>query len=226
MYNHSPQVVLDGLVMVLDAANPKSYPSSGTTWNDLSGNANSGTLTNGPTFNSDNLGSLVFDGVNDYVSVSNTSQLRPSTELSIGMWIKANSITTGWVRLFGQDPYTGGPLIFLETGGSLIRALHYPNGSEVRCNTNYSISTTQYNCVVFTFKTGDAIRSYFNGVANTTATLSGGTFLYNTSNPYLIGHIGASWFNGNISNISFYNRALTAEEILQNYNATKGRYGL
>ena len=223
---YSPKIVTAGLVLCLDAGNNKSYPSSGTTWNDLSGNNNNGTLTNGPTFNSSFGGGIVFDGVDDYVSVSNTSILRPSTELSIGMWIKANSITGGWVRLFGQDPYTGGPLIFLETGGSLIRALHYPNGAEIRCNTNYSILITQYTYVVFTFKIGDAIRSYFNGIADTTVGLSSGTFSYNTSNPYLIGHSGASWFSGNISNVLYYTKALSASEVLQNYNATKGRFGL
>jgi hypothetical protein len=225
-YNNGPKIVSDGLVLCLDAGNNKSYPSSGTSWNDLSGNNNNGTLTNGPTYTSSFGGSIVFDGTNDYVSVSNTSILRPSTELSIGMWIKANSITVGWVRLFGQDPYTGGPLVFLENGGSLIRALHYPNGTEVRCNTDYSISTTQYTYVVFTFKTGDAIRSYFNGIANTTVGLSSGTFSYNTSNPYLIGQFGASWFNGNISNVLYYNRVLSASEVLQNYNANKGRFAL
>jgi len=225
----TPSIVTNGLVLHLDAGNPASYPGTGNTWTDLSGNNNNGTLmpaVGGPTYNSANGGSLSFDGVDDYISVSNTSQLRPSTELSVGMWIKANSITTGWVRLFGQDPYNGGPLIFLETGGSLIRALHYPNGDEVRCNTNYSISTTQYTYVVFTFKTGDAIRSYFNGLENITEALSAVTFSYNTSNPYLIGHSGGSWFNGNISNVSFYNRALTFEEIQQNFNATRGRFGL
>ena len=72
----------------------------------------------------------------------------------------------------------------------------------------------------------DAIRSYFNGVANTTVALSAGTFSYNTINPYLIGHTGNSWLHGNIAQVSIYNRALTAAEVHQNYNAIKVRYGL
>lgn len=221
-----PNLVTSGLVLCLDAGNAKSYPGSGTTWTDLSGNGNTGTLVNGPTYSSTNGGSLSFDGINDHISVPNTINLRPSTELSIGMWIKATSITSGWVRLFGQDPYQGGPLIFLESGGSLIRALHYPNGTEVRCNTGYSISTSQYTHVIFTFKTGDAIRSYFNGIANTTVGLAAGTFSYNALNPYLVGHTGSSWFNGNIANISFYNKALSILEIQQNFNALRGRFGI
>ena len=66
--SRGPKIVTNGLVLYLDAANKKSYPGSGTTWTDLSGNNNTGTLTNGPTFDSNNGGSIVFDGTNDYVS--------------------------------------------------------------------------------------------------------------------------------------------------------------
>ena len=76
--NHGGKpIVTDGLVLCLDAANPKSYPGSGTTWTDLSGNGNNGTLVNGVGYNSDNGGSLSFDGVNDYVSKS--SWVNPPT---------------------------------------------------------------------------------------------------------------------------------------------------
>ena len=222
-----PDIITDGLVLHLDAADKKSYPGSGTTWYDRSGNGNNGSLVNGVGYVGTNGGSLVFDGTNDYGSISNSSSLRPPTELTFSMWAKANSYTAGWVRLFGQNPYSqGGYLIFLETGGKLIRALHYPNGSEVRCNTGYSISTTQFTHITFTFKMGDAIRSYFNGVASTTAALSSGTFSYNTSNPFLFGYAGVNWFNGNIAQVKIYNRALTADEIKQNFNATKGRFNL
>ena len=67
---YSPKIVTDGLVLCLDAANSKSYPGSGTSWNDLSRNNNTGTLTNGPTYTSSFGGSSVFDGTNDYVSKS------------------------------------------------------------------------------------------------------------------------------------------------------------
>jgi hypothetical protein len=66
--SHSPSIITQNLVLCLDAANPKSYPGSGTTWTDLSGNGNTGTLVNGVGYNSGNLGSLSFDGVNDYVN--------------------------------------------------------------------------------------------------------------------------------------------------------------
>ena len=83
---YSPKMVTDGLVLSLDAANTKSYPRSGTTWTDLSGNSNTGTLTNGPTFNAGNLGSIVFDGTNDYVGIPYNSILAPTSQISYGAW--------------------------------------------------------------------------------------------------------------------------------------------
>jgi hypothetical protein len=81
---YGPRVVTDGLVLALDAADTNSYPGSGTTWNDLSGNGNTGTLTNGPTYSSDNGGSIVFDGTNDYVPLVNN--LGDPQQFTIEFW--------------------------------------------------------------------------------------------------------------------------------------------
>ena len=82
-----PDIIEDGLILCLDAGNRQSYAGSGTVWRDLVG-SNNGTLTNSPTFNSANAGSIVFDGVNDYVSITNNSTLRPTNELTIEYIIK------------------------------------------------------------------------------------------------------------------------------------------
>ena len=84
-----PNVVTNGLVLALDAANTKSYVSGSTTWNDLSGNNNSGSLVNGPTFNSANLGSIVFDGVDDYINCGNSSTLNITETFTISLWINS-----------------------------------------------------------------------------------------------------------------------------------------
>ena len=224
--NYQNKIVKDGLVLCLDAADRKSYPGTGTTWFDRSGNGNNGTLASGTAFSGANGGSLVFDGVDDHGTISNNASLRPSTELTVSMWAKANAFTSQWNRLLGQSPYEGAYLIFLETGGKLIRALHYANGTEIRCNTNVEISSTAFKHIVFTFKMGDAIRSFFDGVASTTVSLPAGTFTYNTVNQFYFGYLGSSWFNGQISNISIYNRALSQSEIRQIFNATSGRFGI
>lgn len=76
-----PDIITDGLVFCLDAANSKSYPGTGTAWTDLSGNDNNGTLTNGPTFDSSNGGSIVFDGVNDQVNCGNITEILKEKEI-------------------------------------------------------------------------------------------------------------------------------------------------
>ena len=195
-------------------------------WYDVSGNLNNGTL-NGPAFNASSGGNIQFDGVNDYVSISNVSSLRPITELTIEMVIKAVTITSTWNHLFGINPYSSlSPLIFLEAGGQLIRALHFVDGVEYRCNTNETISTSVFKHVVFTFKPGDAIRSYFNGVASTTTSLPNGTLSYNTSNDFLVGYTGGSWPNIQIGLVRVYKKVLTPSEITKNYEATRKRFGI
>ena len=196
-------------------------------WYDLSGNASNCTLTNGPTSNVSNKGNILFDGVDDYGSITNVSSLRPINELTIELVIKAVTTNAGWNHIFGIHPYTSlSPLIFLESGGQLIRALHFVDGVEYRCNTSESISTSVFKHVVFTFKPGDAIRSYFNGVASTTNALPNGTLSYNTSNAFLINYVGGNWPNVQYGLVRVYNKALTQTEVSQNFQATKTRFGL
>ena len=92
---HSPSIVMNGLVLALDAANSKSYPGSGTTWTDLSGNSNTGTLTNGPTYNSANGGSIVFDGVDDGVNIPHNSNIDIRNQITIECLFYLNSFTAG-----------------------------------------------------------------------------------------------------------------------------------
>ena len=209
------------------ATNFNPYYFGNTVWKDIGGNNNNVSLINGPTYSTNNKGIIVFDGVDDYGSITNASSLRPINELTIELVIKAVTTTAGWNHLFGINPYTSlSPLIFLETGGQLIRALHFVDGVEYRCNTSESISTSVFKHVVFTFKPGDAIRSYFNGAASTTNALPNGTLSYNTSNAFLIGYSGANWPNIQYGLIRMYNKALTQAEVSQNYEATRTRFGL
>ena len=95
-FSYSPKVVTDGLVLYLDAANPKSYVSGSTAWNDVSRGGNNGTLTNGPTFNSANGGSIVFDGVNDYVALGNISSLiLANNQFTISYWLRMTGTARG-----------------------------------------------------------------------------------------------------------------------------------
>jgi hypothetical protein len=228
--SYSTPIITSGLVMHLDAGNLNSYSGTGTTWTDLSGIGNNGSLINGVGYNSSNLGLLVFDGSNDYVAVTNSATIRPSTELTVECVIRPFSTPSSWSQLigYGQAAYTSGNyLLFLETATTTCRALARVNNTEYRCNTNYTAPLNQFTCITFTMKTGDAIRSYFNGVANITASLPAGTFTYNgTTSDYQIGSPGGSWFPGNIGFMRLYNRALSVEEVTQNFNTIKYRFGL
>lgn len=170
---------------------------------------------------------ISFDGTDDYISIPDNSAMKPATEVTVELVAKANTTTAGWNRLFGKDPYQYSWLVFLETGGTLIRALHNIGGTEYRCNTSFPISTTKYTHIVFTFKTGDAIRSYFNGAAGDgVVSLPGGAFQYVGSGDFFIGYSGGSWFNGQIPVAKVYNRALSPSEILSNYNHYKTRFNI
>jgi len=93
--HRGPKIITNGLILCLDAASTKSYPGSGTTWFDRSGNGNNGVLTNGPTFSSTNGGSIVFDGTNDYVQVAGSVTISTGTFIA---WVKRNG---------NQGPFDG-----------------------------------------------------------------------------------------------------------------------
>jgi hypothetical protein len=223
---HSPSIVLPGLVLCLDAANPKSYPGSGTTWTDLSGRGNNGTLVNGVGYSGSNLGSLSFDGVNDYVECGNTSSLSAiggTTNITVSGWAFYTAYGGG-----GQ-PYSvitvkGNPWTWLlENPSNTFRFRITAGGSDVNvADTSTHLLNTWYN-VVGTYD-GSNMRVYVNGVLKNTKAQTG--TLATNSVTAKIGTFQGTNYNltGRISNVSIYNRTLTAQEIQQNFNALKGRY--
>jgi hypothetical protein len=226
-YTHSPQVVLDGLVLVLDAANPKSYSGSGTTWNDLSGNGNNGELVNGVGYNSGNLGSLSFDGVNDYVSVPQSTSVNITTNtITFGGWcypIVSNKYQHILVKNVGESRQYG---MWLSVNGT---SQIFRNLNGVVNQTNVTISTpwvvNNWNYIMLVYN-GSTIKIYLNGAEVFNENASGNIVTTN-SNVNIGGEPTQSFFfNGRIAVSQIYNRALTPQEILQNYNATKGRFGL
>jgi hypothetical protein len=207
---------MNGLVLCLDAANTKSYPGSGTSWTDLSGNSNTGTLTNGPTYSSANGGSIVFDGTNDYISL--TSTIIADTPSSFFAWVYRNDSTTVDV-IFGENGRYSG--LLLTTDGRL-HFLSQTGGSFQIESVSSIISNTSWYYVGVT--RGSTDKLYLNGqqVASGTNTQA------RNVNINYIGQTNTTsdYFNGRISNATVYNRALSADEVSQNYNATRGRYGL
>jgi len=216
--NNAP-IVTDGLVFYVDAGNGLSYPGSGGTWSDLVG-SNDGTLTNGPTYDSANGGSIVFDGVDDSVPID-VSNIFPtgnqSHNLSINCWVKLPNTTQSLI-FFGSR--YGDRLYLMMNSGKW--TIGWGGGLQI----GVIDATTNWTNICLSVSNGVAT-AYVDGVSDATKTDT------SLSIPSIL-PIGAYYYNGvwdsgqshanSISNVSFYNRALSSTEILQNYNALKNRF--
>lgn len=220
-------IVTNGLVLNLDASRSSSYPNTGTTWFDISGNTNNGTLTNGPIFGTASGGQITFDGINDYVDTGLQYSLTSSTNFTIGIWFK------GFGRSSNNDI-----LVLSYSGTPVGWAIYQANTGKFMCfsrdnnnvETTYISSTTSTNTNQWFYgvykKSGNQFSLYINGVLEATTnanlgniTISSGMRIGNhtiTSQPYL----------GSIGSVKVYNKSLTDSEILQNFNAVKSRFGL
>lgn len=209
----TPTIVTNGLVLNLDASNALSYPGTGTTWTDLSGNGNNGTLINGTSYSSANGGVMVFDGVNDSV-LGNTNTLNNSQSFTTITWFSANQVIAEQhlTNLKATPPtqlYVAGGTIGTWDYGSL-------SGGTILPNTWYM--------VVCTRDSSGAGKLYINGQYIATSTLKS----YSANTQFVIGTFGGGgyYFGGKIGMSQIYNRDLTLSEIQQNFNATKTRFGL
>ena len=235
-----PDINESGLVLCLDAANSKSYPSSGTTWTDLSGNGNNGTLVNGVGYVGTNGGSLSFDGVNDYVEITNNNLYKFSNTqaFSLNLWIRCTATSGVPVMLAfalteGRGYYFSIDVNLLRTNAFFFDYWNGANDSSFRGIQGNNNSITMNTWVMLTAtslsNSVNDMKVYQNGVLTSytnrgTATPS--TINYDTL-PMRIGARGnGSYFKGNISQVSIYNRALSASEISQNFLAMRGRFGI
>jgi len=216
-------IVTDGLVLWLDAGISPSYSGSGTTWTDLSGNNNNGTLTNGPTYSSSNGGSIFFDGWNDYVNFPYTL-LSGTGNFSVSVWLKSSASTVGG-NVFGNYP-AGNLEIFYGTRyiGMWLNNFSTYLGT-APWNTTLPEFTTNFTQIVALRKNTNETEFYINGVLAKTG-LSNSTIGSVNDFRMATNTSGSETFIGDISQVSVYNRALSAAEVLQNYNAQKARFGL
>ena len=213
--------VKDGLVLWLDAGNVDSYPGSGTTWTDLSGNGNNGTLTNGPTYSSDDGGSIVFDGSNDIVNTSYVS----SNSFTWSVWFKTDVVSSGYRNII-SIPNSNYILLLLDASTPNLGFWTSDGLSGQSLSTPTISVDTWYNAVFV--REGNSItggyKSYLNGVLYGNAN----TGTWSTSDTLSFGGRvnDSQYLNGNIAQVAIYNRALTAAEVLQNFNHLKDRFGI
>jgi len=225
-----PNTVTDGLIVYLDAANPNSYVSGSSTWTDLSRGGNNGTLTNGPTFSSANGGNIVFDGINESITIpysgstandytfnivmkSNTMDSNVNNRQAL-FGLSNNGIST--FRTFNLEIWGNAGRGFRGTGGSVNNVDYFTYTFTPAADAN--------NINIYTVtldSTGQQI--YVNGVLRNTISQA---YVANFNTIRLATRVSDNWWNGSCYNFSMYNRILTPREILQNYNATRTRFGL
>jgi hypothetical protein len=218
------KIITDGLVLCLDAADRNSYVSGSTTWNSVAGNNLSGSLINGPTFDNNNGGAIIFDGTNDYMDTSYNIEAATSSSLQTFCgWLY------GYNSFFGSGASAPGQfhliLDFISSDQLRFGESNYGGGGGVLDQTNIvtvsANSTWNYACIVKT--AASTFDVYFNG----TKVIAGATKAATLPAPFNLGR----WWNGRfvssrIALAQIYNRALSASEVLQNYNAQKSRFGL
>lgn len=224
-----PNIVEDGLLLYLDAANENSYPGTGTTWTDLSGNGNNGTLTNGPTYSSNNGGAIAFDAVNDYVNLGDKFSINQAT---IDFWVKLNvtisSSTPFNYRPFGKsDGFEGRWNYSISLGpvGVFTFDLGTATGP-LLSNQSTWLSGIWYNIVLSWNTSINTSNIYVQSILDNTSTATSitgqvGNFSLGASRGGTLG-----FMNGSISTFKIYNKYLSASEIKQNFNATRSRYGV
>jgi hypothetical protein len=227
-------VVTNGLVLYLDAANTKSYISGSTSWNDISRSNVSGTLVNGPTFNTGNGGSIVFDGVDDYFITPSFALNSPTDCLSFNFWVKSISQTPSAQSILGKDTNTGGVphLLIRRNANSDSLVWNFFNGSTSNTLgfsnffTNYD--NTWINIQVVADYTSDTVTVYRNGIFFNQLSQPSAIFPNTNTVMYLSSFAINAFlvFYGNITSSQIYNRALSSSEVLQNYNAQKSRFNL
>jgi hypothetical protein len=243
---YGPKIVTNGLVLHLDAADRKSYPRSGNDWFDLSGRNNTFKLREGPTFNSANGGSLVFDGSNQYANSTSTLNLSSFTSVTTEVWFKPSTSTNSIVfeHSANWNTNTGGFGLAPNTNGNTDDATlcHTNSNPTSMCggrNYAFTCGTTLYSCHVNVFSTitdstgrltyvnGNLLSFSSTGGYSTSTATTNQSVTFRNDTMYLASRAGTGgYFNGSIAMFKIYNRKLSALEITQNFNAVRGRFSI
>jgi hypothetical protein len=226
-FGNGPRIVTDGLVLALDAGDRNSYPGSGTTWRDMSGNGNNSTLTNGPTFSSLNGGAIVYDGIDDYsINTLSAGFTQAMTVITVA---KSTNSTWNSIAGLGSARYANGYIIHNNQGDtSTTFYLLDSSGGYTGLNSVTPTNIQNYNFYGLTTD-GSTHKIYLNGYETFTTTVS--ISRTNTGSPQsnylgLDSTIAGRHTAEQVAIHLIYNRSLTASEILQNYNAQKSRFNL
>jgi hypothetical protein len=223
-YLPEENIIKNGLVLNIDSANYLSYVGTLNTAYDLSGFGNTATLVNGTGFTGTNGGAFLFDGTNDYISMGTASSVKP-TQLSFACFFKINAITSVNV-IAGKQGVGNGAASYavVVQNGQLHFRISNSSGAEYNASTAFS-NTSTYNYAVGTYD-GSNLRLYLNGASVGSSSVAI-TIAYSDSYPLLMGYYANSIAtNMNVGSLKLYNRALSATEVMQNFNAMRERYNI
>lgn len=226
--NNYPSIVTSGLAVNLDASFVSSYPKTGTTWKDLSGNGSNGALVNGPTFDSSNYGSIVFDGVNDVSTLPiNTFTSGSPQNGTFILKLKTPPFNNTTQLIFFRDGGSTGNLIYFYRNAAWATDTYawliYSNaGANILYDTYLP---NQWYETAFTFDSQGNVKTYIDGVLRDSEVWDAGSTSWNRSGSILPNlRCSSASGSGNIQRFMYYTRALSASEILQNYNAGLQRF--
>jgi len=224
-----PDIVENGLLLHLDAANRRSYPGTGTAANDLSNIGNNGTLVNGVSYSNTNSGIFIFDGTNDTINCGAVSQIGSSlTSLSVEVVVRPTVAATKIIAENGTLFTTDTFYLAQENNSNFSFSTYGPSGQDmVFANFTYSINTWYH--LIGVWKSGIRNKLYSNSI-NVTSPNTGGIInsVQNGNTNLFIGSRNSSqfFFSGDIALVRIYNIELSADQVNQNFNAIRGRFGL
>jgi len=232
-FSNNAPIVTDGLVFYVDAGNSSSYPGSGTTWTDLAG-SDDGTLTNGPTFDSGNGGSIAFDGTNDYTDFGNTLPIDGTSAGTVSIWAKTSASTSLLFTKYDTSGSNSTAFYIAVVSGAARMFSGTQSDYRYYTTTATPIGSNTWANIVFTYDNFSTdLKCYIDGAAYSTGQISRGTAPtsivpqvsgINWKTTSIITDSGTNYYQADIANVSAHNRALSASEIAQNYNALKNRF--
>lgn len=225
-------IVKNGLILDLDASKKDSYVSGSATWNDISRNGNNGILTNGPLYNSSNGGNIFFDGSNDTINLGNVLNNNGTQPMSWSLLLNFASSPVFDALIAKYNTGTGYYITMTNTSRVQFGIGQTLTSNAIRVFSSNVLTTSTWYHIVVTYdgsKLASGINIYVNN-SNTILTTNYDTFTGSSSNSQSVelgrAGLGGNYFNGNMVQIQIYDRALSAAEVSQNYNALKGRFNL
>jgi hypothetical protein len=208
-------IVTAGLIMYLDAGVSASYPGSGADWTDITYTGNNGRLLNSPTYSSANGGSILFDGVDDSVNLTNVNLSRPSGQDFVwNAWIKTPAVLSGYKMILSTNANYYYLALFNNQIAFDVRGIPLNRYGTLSPSTWYNITIVRDTNVDYIYVNGASIATRSNN-GGYSGTMAIGRWAFNNT----------LFYNSNISVVSIYNAKLTAAEVLQNFNTLKARYG-